>query len=438
MQQHDRHAQLVAAAEALREWIHAQRATWETGAPAASVLRDLELGLTASEPIPLAADSPETIATQPDLTAEPLPAPGDPHEADEVVPAPEETTAADGTTSRRRRSRRRTRGRRKIPFAALRTAAGRSVRVAAIAGALAVLGSAAWLARPFVSNLSSRVSSLAATAPKTGTAVLESLPDASEVLVDGAAAGKTPLTIELAAGRHVVEFRRRNASRKVEIEVSGGKATNGRVDWNAVPLGRLMARSEPPGASVIVDGRERGTTPLTLEDISVGSHVVVLRSEQGSVRRTVQVSVEEAALVSESIYPGWVKLFVPFPVEISEGSRVYRLDDQSQIMLAPGAHELRFQSRTLGYSESRRVEVFPGQATPVSLVPAPSTLTVTASLPATVLVDGERVGETPLADQPIALGTRDILVRSATGAERRYTRQVTVAPVRIEVDFSVP
>ena len=65
-------------------------------------------------------------------------------------------------------------------------------------------------------------------------------------------------------------------------------------------------------------------------------------------------------------------------------------------------------------------------------------LTVTSTMPATVLIDGARAGDTPLTDHPLALGTRDILVRSASGAERKDTKRVTVAPLLIEVDFSRP
>ena len=43
-------------------------------------------------------------------------------------------------------------------------------------------------------------------------------------------------------------------------------------------------------------------------------------------------------------------------------------------------------------------------------------------MPATVLIDGGQAGETPLTDHPLALGTRDIVVRSAAGEERKYTR----------------
>ena len=71
-------------------------------------------------------------------------------------------------------------------------------------------------------------------------------------------------------------------------------------------------------------------------------------------------------------------------------------------------------------------------------MPPPSTLTVTASAPGEVFVDGQRVGETPLTDYPVNLGTRDIVVRAASGAERRFTTTVTTVPVRLDVDFSKP
>ena len=86
-------------------------------------------------------------------------------------------------------------------------------------------------------------------------------------------------------------------------------------------------------------------------------------------------------------------------------------------------------------SDTRRIEVQPGQTTSLSLVPSPSLLTVVASTASTVIIDGQQVGETPLTNHPIALGTRDIIVRSAAGEERRFTRTVTVAPVSIDVNF---
>ena len=202
--------------------------------------------------------------------------------------------------------------------------------------------------------------------------------------------------------------------------------------------GQLIAQSEPAGATVLVDGKERGVTPLTLDDMSFGSHTVVIQSDKGSVRRTVKIAADRDAVVSESIFAGWLSVFAPFEVQISEGGRGIRLDESGKVLLSPGPHDLRFENGDLGFRETRHVEVQPGQTTSLSLVTSPSTITVTASAPAVVMIDGQQVGETPLTNHPIALGTRDIVVRGADGTERRYTQKVTVTPVRIDVDFSKP
>jgi hypothetical protein len=49
--------------------------------------------------------------------------------------------------------------------------------------------------------------------------------------------------------------------------------------------GSLTITSEPPGAGVTIDGQQRGETPLTVTDLSVGSHTVVV-SKSGYKART--------------------------------------------------------------------------------------------------------------------------------------------------------
>jgi len=274
-----------------------------------------------------------------------------------------------------------------FPTAAVLSAAASlvrgAVRFAPAAAVVAVVVGVGWLARPYVGGIRSSLTELAekATSPKPEPVAA---------------------TPPLAAARST---------------------------------GPLTARSDPAGAKVFVDGRERGVTPLTL-DVTFGSHTVVLQGNNGSVRRTVTVAADRAAVVSESLFAGWLVLFAPFELQITEGTRAIRLDENSKVLLPPGTHELRLANRDLGFLETRTVEIQPGQTTSVSLVASPSTLSVTANAPAVVLVDGEQVGETPLTNQPIALGTRDIVVKGADGAERRFTQEVTAAPVQIDVDFS--
>jgi hypothetical protein len=130
-------------------------------------------------------------------------------------------------------------------------------------------------------------------------------------------------------------------------------------------------------------------------------------------------------------------VFAPFELTVSEAGRGLRLDERSQLMLPPGVHELRFENKQLGFYGTRKVEIEPGKTATVTLTPGGSTLSVTASASAEVFVDGQRIGETPIADYPVALGTRDIIVKGAAG-ERRFTQTITTKPLRLEVDFSKP
>jgi hypothetical protein len=432
-----RRAQLVAAAETLVAWVHERRATWlaapeylelpSAGAYRAGDLSPSSLDLDDSA----AADLLGPLVSEESPEKRPRISLAGPLAALRSLGAPlrrlGSVTTQLGTGAAQLGG-----GVARLGTGAARLGAGvaqlgpAAARLGLVAGIVALVAVAGWAARPYVMK--------AITTPKTGTAVFESIPP-SEVLVDGVSIGTAPMTADLATGHHVIQFRRRRGVRTVEIDVTGGQSTTARLDWDAIQMGRLIVRSEPEGARVLVDGKDRGVTPLTLDDVPLGSHTVVLQSNEGSVRRTVSVATDKDALVTESIFAGWVKVFAPFELEVTEGSRTLRLDDQQQTMLSPGVHELRFENSALGYSDTRRVEVQPGETATLSLVPPPSMLSVVASAAATVIIDGQQVGETPLTNHPIALGTRDIIVRSATGDERRFTRTVTVAPVSIDVNF---
>jgi hypothetical protein len=236
----------------------------------------------------------------------------------------------------------------------------------------------------------------------------------------------------------VVEFRRRNSSRKLNVDVAVGQSTRERLDWTAKRKGSLEILTEPDGASVSVDGVARGVTPLTIDDLTAGSHEVVLESSSGSLRRTVTVAADRVAQITEAIYSGWLHVSSPIELQVTDGTRGIRLDERNQTLLPPGVHDLQFENVVFGFRERRRVEIKPGAIASLSITPSPSLLTVNASLPAEVLVDGKRAGETPLTDYPMDLGTRSVVVKSITGAERRFTITTTVKPVSLAVDFSKP
>ena len=199
--------------------------------------------------------------------------------------------------------------------------------------------------------------------------------------------------------------------------------------------GSLSVSSTPPGAQVLVDGKARGVTPLNLTDLSPGHHEVELKGEGGTIRRTVTISSTAAAAVDEEIFAGFVTVYSPFDVTVAENGRVLRADDSHQIMLPAGTHELRLTNRALGYEAVRKVEVKPGEATPLQLAPEPSALTVTAAEAAEVWLDGTRIGDAPVNAAPVALGVHEILVKRAAGGERRFTVTISAKPFTLNVTF---
>ncbi len=247
---------------------------------------------------------------------------------------------------------------------------------------------------------------------------------------------------------------RRLARGTIAVALAAAAVIGGRSLWRALPArpadtsapeptvpaagkatGSLHVISIPAGARVLVDGRMRGVTPVELTDLTPGRHEVALQSDAGSVKRTVTVAANATVTLEEAIFSGFVTVYAPFDVTVSEGGRVLRADDRQQIMLLPGAHDLRISNRALDYEVVRRVEIKPGEATTLQLAPAPSPLTVTAAEAAEVWLDGTRLGETPLT-ATVPLGIHEVLVKRAAGGERRYTVTIGARPVTLTVDFT--
>lgn len=397
-------ALVIAAASAAASWARARRAAWDEDARSpteASLPADRSCESETAPPTPC---EPIVQGSVPVLVDEPI---------EEVKSAQEPGPSAVARVAARTRS---------IGGAIARRFP--QVAAAAVVLAICLMGRAYWVRL--------------AAAPKTGIVVFESAPAGSELALDGRNIGVAPMTVTVPAGTHTVEFRLRNATRTEEIVVAAGSRSVQRVDWTPRPTGTLLVGSEPAGSRVLVDGTMRGVTPLTIEDLSSGPHVVVLESTKGRVERSVTINTAETVRLDELIFAGWLAVFAPFEVAITEGGRAIRLDDRNQVMLPPGPHELRLENRQLGYEAVRRVDVKPGELTSLSVAPPSSALTVTATAPAEVWLDRVLIGQTPLVELPVELGTRDVVVKSAAGDERRFTVTVTVKPVSLTVDFSSP
>lgn len=136
-------------------------------------------------------------------------------------------------------------------------------------------------------------------APIRGTVLVRTTPPGAQVFLDGRRAGTTPVTLrDLARGSHGVRLARDGyltVERRVSVTDSRTSQTlavdlvraraavppsagppAGRAPAPQARAGAIAIESRPTGASVFVDGRLVGTTPLVIEDVAVGEHTVRL------------------------------------------------------------------------------------------------------------------------------------------------------------------
>jgi len=125
-----------------------------------------------------------------------------------------------------------------------------------------------------------------------GELVVQSRPEGATVVIDDREHGVTPLTVRVSPGTHVLQVRAGSAEpRVIPLQIRAGVQTAQYVELQGVATtGVLEVRSEPAKARVTIDGRERGSTPLTLRDVAPGDYQVVL--ERAGWKSTQVVRVE--------------------------------------------------------------------------------------------------------------------------------------------------
>lgn len=200
--------------------------------------------------------------------------------------------------------------------------------------------------------------------------------------------------------------------------------------------GRLSLITEPAGARVTLDGAPAGETPLTLDAVAPGRHTVTFETAGGSVRKTVRVEAGQLASLDVAVYSGWVAVFAPVPLEVSEGGRSIGTTEQGRLMLPPGHHQLTFTNRDLGYRATQGVDIQAGEERSINLQPT-GELNANALPWAEVWIDGRKAGDTPLAGLRVPLGTHEVVFRHPEFGERQVTIVVHAdAAVAASVDFT--
>jgi hypothetical protein len=321
--------------------------------------------------------------------------------------------------------------------ASQRSAARSKTRLAAaLAAGVVILGAGAFAARKYASLQE----------PALGTLVVQSSPAGVEVFVDGVSRGMTPSHLSLPAGSHILELRGRGVPRVIPLQVPPGGQVSQYLEFADTPMtGMLVVHSQPAGAKVSVDGEPKGVAPITLEGLAPGDHEVILQNGAGgSSRHIVKVLAgTTASLVAPVAGPpaegpvsGWISVRAPFTIEIREDGQLLGTTEMDRLMLAAGRHELEFVNESLGYREKRPVHVPAGKVAALAIELPKGNVNLNAAPWAEVWIDGRRVGETPIGNLEVPIGSHEVVFRHPEFGERRHAISVTTAaPVRLSVDM---
>ena len=205
--------------------------------------------------------------------------------------------------------------------------------------------------------------------------------------------------------------------------------------------------SQQPGDQVIVDGRDVGTTPMTLALMSDMRSIHVRTrpipdiapvQPAPKVERpddTSAVAVLNQAAARER--RGGLRVSSPIELQVLEGDHVLGSTTDGPVVAPAGKHELDFVNTEFGYQSHQVVEFKAGQIVPMKISPPAGRVSINAVPWALVSIDGNSVGETPLGNVALPVGEHQITFRHPQLGER--TQKVIVkanAATRVSAVFT--
>ena len=286
------------------------------------------------------------------------------------------------------------------------------------------------------------------TVPEMGTLNVQSSPAGVEVFVDGVSRGMTPARVSVAAGSHILELRGRGVPRVIPLQVPAGGQISQYLEFADTPTtGMLVVHSQPAGRErhgrrhAARRGADHGRRALERRSRSRPSeprgHVTAHR--EGACRHDGVAGGTHGHRrppPADGPVSGWISVKAPFLIEIHEDGRLIGTTETDRLMLASGRHALEFVNSSLGYRQTRTVQVMPGKVASLSIDLPQGTVNLNAAPWAEVWIDGRRVGETPIGNLAVPIGPHEIVFRHPELGEKKQAVSVTTgAPVRLSVSM---
>jgi hypothetical protein len=183
---------------------------------------------------------------------------------------------------------------------------------------------------------------------------------------------------------------------------------------------------------------------MTIGELLPGDHTVTFANDLGSVSQKVVIEAGVPAslmvpmgMPSGTVASGWLTVTSPVAVDLHENGRLVGNSGIEKIMLPAGRHDIELVNEAVGIREMRTVHVSPGRTSSITMTIPKGTVSLNAIPWASVFIDGQSVGDTPIGNLPLTVGPHEVVFRNAELGEQRRTITVTTrSAVRLSVDLT--
>jgi PEGA domain/Curli production assembly/transport component CsgG len=267
-------------------------------------------------------------------------------------------------------------------------------------------------------------------ASRTGDLYLSSDPVGATVTIDNKSyEGATPLSVKkIQAGEHRIAMQKGELTGsqtvllkpddllKVTLTLVAGKSS-------------IKIFSEPAGASVTVDGSSGGVTPLKIDEVASGSHILIIeKASYLPVRKAVTLQANAAEEISVDLQPcGYLTLSVTpsYATIVLNGKDTIKSNDRNALPVGIDTVAIsspEFEPVKKGITIARNLDVKEN----VALTWNYASLSV-ATVPdsASVSVNGKSAGMSPYAAKELDPGAYALLIKKETYKD--VTEQVVLA-----------
>jgi hypothetical protein len=202
----------------------------------------------------------------------------------------------------------------------------------------------------------------------------------------------------------------------IALAEAGIIAALSRALWLAQNPAIAVTAAGPPG-ELLVSSRSAEAAPLRLTVAPDLSWVRVRSASSDGVLG------DKAAAAAQPT--GTMQISSPIPLKVFEQSRLLGTMPGADLILKAGPHDIELVNLAAGYRVRQAVQIEAGQTLTIHVAPPHGWLTAYATPDADVLIDGERVGRTPLGPLPLALGEHHVTFYHPSGAGDRQRVNVT-------------